>query len=454
MYRGLLNVIYLFVLTILSPWILWRGVRKGSFLLAWQQRWFGLVPDLGQAHVIWLHAVSVGEVNLLGTVVRELKKRHPDHKIAISSTTATGLALAKSMFPQETVIRFPLDLSWAVNRVFDRWNLSQMILSELELWPNLIATANRKHVPVCVINGRLSESSFRGYIRLKKLVRPMFRSLSFVGAQDKSYAERFIRMGVPERNVIVTGNIKFDNCLLDPFTPSSQNMRRLLGINAIGTHGTKDFRQIDCKSLQPTPIWVAGSTQEGEETIVLDTFGKLRDRHPALRLILVPRHPERCEGVCTLIKDRCLNVVRLSELKSGQSIDDWNLLLVDTVGDLKWIWSLADIAFVGGSFGDRGGQNMIEPAAYGAAVAVGPNTRNFAEVVSILRGAQCLTQLESPSELVDWAFRYLDDSKLRETQAIAAQAIISRQRGALGRTLDEIDKMLVTDAPSRPSQAA
>lgn len=434
MHRFMLNAVYLIALAILSPWIVWRGIRKGSFLLSWQERWFGRVPQMGQSPIIWLHAVSVGEVNLLGSLVRELKKRYPDKKIAISSTTATGLRLAKSMFPQDIVVRFPLDLSWAIKRVFSRWNVSQIVLSELELWPNLIDEASRRSIPVCIVNGRLSESSFKGYQRVGFLFHPMFRSMSFVGAQNDECGLRFRLLGVANQNVQVTGNIKFDNCELDPFTHNSQSMRNML--NLVAGPGSASFRQADKLTGHEAPIWVVGSTQEGEEAIALETYTKLRLAYPALRLIVVPRHPERADSVSQLIKDSGFNYARLSEVKSTKSIEAWNVLLVDTVGDLKWIWSLADIAFVGGSFGDRGGQNMIEPAAFGASVAVGPNTRNFAEVVSILKDAQCLTQLERSEQLYDWALCYLADSELRNSQATRARDIISAQRGALLRTLD------------------
>ncbi len=461
MTRYILNILYLSILAILSPWIVWRGVKKRSLLLRWKERWLGLVDKdfLVDRHLdsikadhresIWLHAVSVGEVNLLGPIIRELTRMYPECRLVISSTTASGLELARKQFAKHQVFRCPLDFTWAHRNVLKRLNIRLIVLSELEIWPNLLQLAKEHSVPTVVINGRLSEKSYRGYVRLKPLLKQYFGILSFVGAQNETYAQRFIRLGCRNENVQITGNIKFDNCELDPWTQSSQRLRQRLGLER-NTMQLGTYRHQSSMTGMPTPIFVAGSTQEGEEQIVLDAYVSLLKLHPQLRLVLVPRHPERADDTAQSIGALQLNFVRLSSLPSfdalmadaGRSLNtSWQVLLGDTVGDLKWLWSLADVAFVGGSFSDRGGQNMIEPLGYGAAVCVGPNTINFAQVVKTLKDEGCLTQLDSPRDLEPWVSHQLQDHDQRHAAGKWSQEVISKQRGALQKTMHGLGQL-------------
>ncbi len=446
-----LNLLYAAALAVLSPAIALNGFRKRSFLLEWKTRWLGRIQvPSGREPVIWLHAVSVGEVNLLQPVLQALRRKHPGYRFAISATTASGLKLARQIFPNEFVFRMPLDFSWAIKRTLASLTPELILLAELEVWPNLLAISQEKNIPVAIINGRLSEGSYRGYKRLHKLVAPTFSRLSFVGAQDEEYAKRFRDLGVDCSRVQTTGNIKFDNCNLDPYTETANQLRSVLGLTPSRTIN-RYFRQELSASGQNVPVWVAGSTQVGEEEMILATYKAVLATIPELRLILVPRHPERFEAVVKLAKAEDDSVVRLSELRRAKERTVWKILVGDTVGDLRWLWSLADIAFVGGSFGDRGGQNMLEPAAYGASVAVGPNTKNFKRVVELLLDADALTQLKQPAELSEWAKSQLSNHDHRIQVGIRAQAVVRQHLGAIDRTLDAIGPLLAGAETSRKS---
>jgi 3-deoxy-D-manno-octulosonic-acid transferase len=445
LFRYFLNAIYIVLLAVLSPWIVWRGYKKGSLLLRPRERWFGSTKELSpltNTPSIWLHAVSVGEVNLLGPIVRELKQRLPEHRILISATTAAGIELAQRMFPQDRVIRCPLDFTWAIQNVIDRNSVQLIVLAELELWPNWLSIARQLTIPVAIVNGRLSEKSFQGYHKIRPIVQSMFHSLSYVGAQTKDYADRFVALGTPRDNVELTGNIKFDNCELNAFTSSCEEMRKLLGLRVAVE--SRSYRQCSYSSDEPIPIWVVGSTQAGEEELAIEAFAKLLTSYPSLRMIIVPRHPERCDAVIDLVAKATTKCFRFSEMKRAAQPYDWQVIIGDTVGDLKWMWSVADLAFVGGSFGDRGGQNMIEPAAFGASVAVGPNTKNFAQVVSILLDAQAIVQLRSESQLMEWASNQLKDHASRKSTGQRAQQVIAAQRGAIGKTIQSLERVLAS----------
>ncbi len=414
----LFNLAYLGLVLVLSPWLVYQAWSKGKYREGWQAKLLGQVPlRRSRQYCVWLHAVSVGEVNLLVPLVQELKARKPDWECVISTTTQTGHEVALKKFPELQVFYAPLDFSWGVRRAMRRIRPNQLVLAELELWPNLIRAARRWGARVSVVNARLSERSFRGYRRLKRLIAWLLGHVDLVAAQNDMYAARFDQLGSPAGTVFITGSVKYDGARTDRQNPATCALRRLAGI------------------ADNDPVFLAGSTQEGEEAAALATFRTLHEQHPQLKLILVPRHPERFETVARLLEASGLPFDRrsqLSESEPGQT----RILLVDALGELSAWWGTATVAFVGGSFGNRGGQNMIEPAAYGAAVSFGPNTKNFRDIVASLLAADAAVVVHTPGELTDFVAQCLTDPSYGAALGERAAQHVATQMGATARTVD------------------
>jgi 3-deoxy-D-manno-octulosonic-acid transferase len=419
----LLNIIYFLLILFALPWLIWQAARKGKYRQGYAAKFLGLVPPrTSDKKCLWLHAVSVGEVNLLLPLVRLIQNKRPDWECVISTTTKTGMELARKKFPETTVFYCPLDFTWAVAAGMRRVRPDILVLAELELWPNLIRAARRHGAKVAVINGRLSEHSFRGYRRIRPFIVRILRQIDLVAAQDETYAERFRQLGARSESVHVTGSMKFDGARTDRGNPATRRLAALAGIASDDT------------------VWLAGSTQEPEEEIVLDVFRRLQAEYPGLRLILVPRHPERFDAVARLLDQSGLAWQHRTGLKENSAADSTatkpsRILLVDAVGELGAWWGVAQIAFVGGSFGRRGGQNMIEPAAYGAAVSFGPNTWNFNDIVSSLLAQDAAVRLADPADLERFVRRCLDEPQYAAELGRRAKALVQLQIGATERTL-------------------
>lgn len=420
------NFAYLTLLALVWPWLLWKAIRHGKYSAGWSEKFLGHVPRReGQRPCIWLHAVSVGEVNLLQTLLGRLEREYPDWDIVISTTTLTGYALAKKRYAPRTVCYAPLDFSWAVRNAVARIRPRMLILAELELWPNLIQAVKQSGAKVAVMNGRLSDNSFKRYCQFAWFVRHLFSQLDLVAAQTEEYAERFQTLGTPAANVHVTGSLKFDGAMSDRENPSTQKLRQLAGI-------------------EPTDIiFLAGSTQEPEEQLALQTFQQHCAKYPQLKLILVPRHPERFEEVATLLQKSGLRWQRRSQWNESTNTTPWQVLLVDAVGELGAWWGTARIAFVGGSLGNRGGQNMIEPAAYGSAIAFGPNTWNFRDVVARFLAAEAAIVIHDGQELSNFVSRCLLEPEFAETLGEKAASLVRSQQGAADHTIQLLRPLLM-----------
>ncbi len=432
MVTWLLNLCYLVLLLSASPWLAWRAWRYGKYRQGWGAKWWGAVPPRhSDRPCIWLHAVSVGEVVSLGPLLRELGDR--DFDLVISTTTQTGYATACKRYPQSTVVYCPLDFSWAVRRALDRIRPDLLVLAELELWPNLIRLATRRAIPVALVNARLSRHSYRGYRRAGRLLRSLFRSLSYVGVQSETYADRFRQLGVPADRIDLTGSLKFDGAVTD------RNNDR--------TTALADWARISPHDI----VFCAGSTQAPEERMALDVYRRLAPHFPQLRLFLVPRHPERFDEVARLLEAGGIPWSRRSCDASGSH----RIVLVDTIGELGAWWGTAHIAYVGGSMGKREGQNMIEPAAYGAAVAFGPRTRNFRDVVALLRDADAAVVVHDTDDLESFVRRAVAKPTWRTKLGRRAQQVVLSQRGAARRTANALRTLLPAQPSSRrPVKAA
>ena len=421
----LLNLAYLLLLAAASPWLLYQCLRHGKYREGWSAKFYGRVPErTGNARCLWLHAVSVGEVNLLAPILERWERLHPDWEIVITTTTQAGYHLALKRYSPRLVCYCPLDFTWAVRRAMRKLRPDLLVLAELELWPNLVAAAKAHGAKVAVINGRLSEKSFRGYRRIEWLTRRILEQIDLIAAQNEEYAARFRQLGAPESAVQITGSIKFDGARTDRGNAETRRLAALSGI-------TED-----------DIVLLAGSTQAPEEQYALEVFSRLAKEHPRLKLILVPRHPERFDEVADLLGSHGVNWQRRSALAHSPADPTARILLVDVVGELGAWWGTAQIAFVGGSLTRRGGQNMIEPAAYGAAVAFGPNTWNFRDVVALLLANDAAIVVHNQDELETFVRRCLADRAFADELGRRARQLVTLQQGAADRTLALLDSLL------------
>ena len=424
------------------PWIVWAALKQGKYREGFGEKLLGLVPRReGKRPCVWLHAVSVGEVNLLATTLAELQRRHPDLELVVSTTTKAGYDLACRKYAEHTVFYCPLDLSWAVRKAMRRLRPNLLVLAELELWPNLIDAAKRSGAAVAIINGRMGDKSFRGYYRLRRFVRPVLQQLDLIAAQNEEIATRFRRCGAEPTSVATSGSLKFDGAQTDRANAKTLELRRLAGIE------------------DEAIVFLAGSTQEPEETYALEVFQQLAPEYPQLRLILVPRHPQRFEEVARLLDVSGVAWQRRSELPpelqhiaaNAPTTDNADsttanrdtahcncprILLVDTIGELGAWWGTATIGFVGGTFGLRGGQNMLEPAAYGVATCFGPNTWNFRDIVTQLLAVDGVTVVQDQEELQQFVRCSLEDPQTAHQLGQRARNLVLAQQGATKRTVD------------------
>ncbi len=411
----ILNLVYVALLLAASPVLLYRRWVYGKYRDGWSEKLWGRLPERdGSRPCLWLHAVSVGEVLQLRPLMNLLTARRPGWDFVITTTTRTGLDVAKKEFAQHTVCYCPLDFSWAVRRAIARLKPSAIVLVELELWPNLVLTANRLGVPLALINGRVSEKSFRGYRRIRSLIARLLSGFELLAVQNEEYADRLRTLGAPSERLHLTGSIKFDGVKSDRSNAKTAELRQFFGLRS-------DER-----------VFIAGSTQAPEESFALDTWQTLRQEFPHLRLILVPRHKERFDEVAALVTSRGLTLQRRSNDVRG----DGDVLLLDTLGELGACWGLAEIAFVGGSLTQRGGQNMLEPAAFGAAVLFGPNTGNFRDLVEQLLARDAARVVRSADELTATVRTLLRDSATARDLGSRARDFVATQQGAAARTVD------------------
>jgi 3-deoxy-D-manno-octulosonic-acid transferase len=424
---NLLDAVYLLALLVASPVLVRRMIRDGKYREGFRQKFQGRLPRrTGAAPCAWFHAVSVGEVLLLRGLISRFRLRHPDWEVVVTSTTRAGLEVARKSYPDLVTCYAPLDFSWPTRNAVARLRPRLLVLAELELWPNLIAAARNLGARVAIVNGRLSDRSARGYARLRPFLLPTLHGLDRVAVQSETYARRFAEIGVPPDRIATTGSIKYDNLETDRDNPRTTALRRDLG-------------------LAPADlVFVAGSTMEGEEPAVLDAYERARIHHRSLRLVLVPRHPERFERVARMIEDRGLPLVRRGHPERPAPEGDANpVVLIDTLGELSAVWGLADVAFVGGSLlPGRGGQNMMEPAAFGASVLFGPHTHNFKEAVEGLLACHGARRVGSGAELTRCLIADLTDPETAAQRGEAARRFVLAQQGAADRTLAELERLL------------
>ncbi len=384
-----------------------RGKRRPSF----SARFARELPDLPTG-CLWLHAVSVGEVEIARRLVRELAAEGSEFPVLVTATTATGLDLARrTMGDAASVIPCPLDLPGALGRVFDAARPRALVVVETELWPEMLHQAGRREVPTAVVNARLSDSSFRGYRRVRRLLAPLLEPVNLVLARSQSDADRFAALGVPSETIRTAGNIKYD---LEP------DSSPLPWIDAVRS------------AAGGRPIVVAGSTMEGEDAVVLDALARLDAGGREVLLILAPRHPERFAAVADLVTGRGLRLTRRSvdEPPDGAT----SVFLLDTIGELARAYRAAAVAFIGGSLVSTGGHNPLEPAVWGVPVLSGPHVHNFAEVYAEMTAARAAVIVDGPDELTDALTRWLDNPGAAAEAGAAGRGVVEANRGATALT--------------------
>ena len=435
MRRWLFNLIYCGVLLIFLPMILYRTLRHGKYREGFKQKFFGRIPkrwavlrnrpDQPGTKVVWFHAVSVGEVKLLQPLLQKIHDTHPNWCCAVSTTSRTGMKLAKQLFGNDwTVFYCPLDFSWALEKAFQRLKPDLLVLVEQELWPNLVDAAKQRGAKTALINGRFSEGGYKRYLWIRPFIASMLRQFDLIATQNEVYAGWFRRLGASCEVLQITGSIKFDGANTDCNNPGTQRLRTLAGITA------EDI------------VFLAGSTQHPEEAFAVECYEHLKRNFPQLRLIIVPRHPERFDEVSAMLDDKEVLWERRSTLPTAGKTDRARVLLVDTVGELSGWWGTATIAYVGGSMGKRNGQNMIEPAAYGAAVCFGPKTKNFSDIVEMMLRDNAAQVVHDQREMEQFVRHCLEDADFAKQLGSNAQNLVLRQVGATEKTLKMLQTLL------------
>ena len=417
------DAVYVVVALVSSPLWGYRLWRTGK----WRTDWHGRLGWVGPGHrngrsTLLIHAVSVGEVNAVGALVRMLHQRCGGAiRIVVSTTTDTGTARARQLFePTHQVVRYPLDWGFCVKRFLDTVRPDAVALTELEVWPNFVAQCSRRGVPVCVINGRLSARSFRWYRWVAKWVRPVFAKLTVVAAQTHPYAQRFVAMGVDAERVRVFDSMKWDGVTV---APSGDGSGAVPGAEAMGMAMGID---------RSRPVIVAGSTGPGEEQMLIDSCPT------DAQLVLVPRRPERFDQVASLRP----GLVRRSQHPDGTAASNTGsrLFLLDTIGELTKAYALADIAVVGRSFmGQQHGSNPLEPVALGVPTLIGPHHDDFADVVGSLQAAGGIVVTTRPGPA---AVELLADKPRRDALVRGARGVIVAHRGATKQYADLLLEML------------
>ena len=432
--RTIYNILFLLGFFFASPYYFWRLRRRGNWRRGFSERFAKYDPSLKQAltnrHVVWLHAVSVGEVNLCTQIIRALEPLVPNVKFVVSTTTTTGMGELRRRLPTHvSKIYYPVDRRKYVSRALAVINPQAVVLVEAEIWPNFIWRAQKLGIPLFLANARLSDRSFPRYKRFKFLFRPLFAAFDGVGAQNEADAVRLREVGCRPHAVKVVGSLKFDAAKLDE--------KRSLDVPAL-------FRQL---GVPPDAlVLLGGSTHDGEEKMLAEIMQRLRGRFPKLFLILVPRHFERGRELARKLRGQGVKLAVRSELSTRDQFSSGDIdgLLVNTTGELRFFYEHADVVFIGKSLTAIGGQNPIEPGALGRAMVCGPNMQNFADVTRAFVTRDALVQVRRPEDLEPAVAELLATPERRAELGRHAQAVVAENLGAVERTVALIVEKLRT----------
>ena len=430
--RTLYNILFTIGFVLSSPYYFVRMRRRGNWQQGFAERFGRYDTKLKQAitnrNTLWMHAVSVGEVNVCTQLIRALEPRLPNLKIVVSTTTTTGMGEFRSKLPNHiSKIYYPIDRRLYVSRALGTICPVAIVLVEAEIWPNFLWRARKLGIPVFLVNARLSDRSYRGYLRFGFLFRPLFALFSGVGAQNEADAAKLLKLGCRRDAIQIVGSLKFDAAKLDA--------RRLLNVPAL-------LRQVGVKP--GAHLLVGGSTHAGEEAILAEQFLRLRARFPDLFLVLVPRHFERSREVGREVAARGLKLAYRSEIMAHTQREPGAIdcLIVNTTGELKFFYEHATVIFIGKSLTAAGGQNPIEPGALGKAMVFGPNMQNFEAAVRSFLQQDGAVQVRDAAELERVLGKLLAEAPRREQLGRNALKVVRANLGAVDRTVDMIVKRL------------
>lgn len=420
--------LYSLLISLLSPLfvlrLLVKSVNEPGYRRQWWRRFALGMPSRVRSGdgLIWVHAVSVGELLAVAPLVERMLQEWPDKAVLITNTTPTGSEQTQKLFGGRVEHTwFPFDTPLVTGAFLRHWSPQLVVMVETEIWPNIMASAREQSIPVALVNARLSARSARGYARLGEFTRETLKGFSLIAAQSKSDDRRFRRIGADPNAMHVVGSIKFD-------------------IDLAARRGQLEVIKSELGSdIKSRPLWAAASTHPGEEQLVIDAYQALRQRGIATRLLLAPRHPNRTGDIIKLLEKAGLSYQRRSE-RVAVNVDT-DILIIDTLGELSAFLGLADAAFIGGSLVPRGGHNPIEAAAWGCAVITGPHVINFATIVRDMERGGAIRVVVDQEELADRLASVWEGDK-QDGDAKRAQTFIETRRGATRRQLDLLKALL------------
>jgi len=435
---SLYSILVLAVAVIASPWFVYQALRYKKYVGSLGQR-MGYLPvsfNIDADRSIWIHAVSVGEVLTARPLISDLKRKYPDLRMFLSTTTLAGQQLARRSVPDvDAVFYFPFDLGIFVRRTLDLVRPRLFVMMETEIWPNLLRECRRRGVKTAVVNGRLSPKSFPRYRMVRPMMRRVLDDIDKFCVQSEESARRFIELGADPGRVVVTGSLKFDSLDLPSTAPQARARDRVL----------RYFR------LPPSrPVILAGSTMKGEEAAVLRAFRRVRSTTPNALLILAPRNPERFGEAEQLARAEGWKVARRSDLAidAEPRVD---IVVLDTIGELATLYQVATVVFVGGSLVATGGHNVLEPAVFGKPIVFGPHMENFVEIADTFVTNGGGLQLENERELEEAFISLMSDPVRRARLGAAARALVEANRGAKEKSVSVLAALLPYEARAYPA---
>ena len=427
----ILRFIYNFFIYLVLPFVIirlyFRSIRQPQYRSRVRER-FGYIPDLDLDHrIIWIHAVSVGEVYAAKPLIQLIQRQYPDFLLLLTTMTSTGARIVEQQFGDSVCHLFvPYDLPGAIRRFIHCIKPELLIVIETEVWPNMFYYCRQNNVPVVIANARLSRKSFRGYKYISTFTRGVLSNVSMIIARSQADADYFTRLGVDEACIKVSGNLKFDMELPENIKQQADILRREL--------------QLD------RPVWIAASTHKSEEEKLLAAFKKITDAYPDCLLIIAPRHPVRTDTIVNLVNISGFTVMRKSQ--DAVLSDDIQVYILDTLGELMLYYALADLAFVGGSLVPTGGHNVLEPASLGIPVITGPHNFNFLEICELLEKAGALRVVYNSDQLVNQVNLLLGDAELRHNSGSKGRELVEANRGSACRAMHYLEDFLDKNATS------
>jgi 3-deoxy-D-manno-octulosonic-acid transferase len=422
-------------LLLLSPYFLFQALAHRKYITGLRER-LGSLPKLDRQPVVWLHCVSVGETQAARPLVERIRKELPHHALVVSTVTLTGQKLARDLFRAQAarVVYFPFDWRWSVRRALNAISPAVVVVMETELWPNFLRECKARAIPVALVNGRISRKSFGRYLKIRFFLRQVLECLSVAVMQSERDAARIRELGMKEERVFSVGNLKFE---ASGYTDQSNDLEERFGFN-------KDV-----------PLVLAASTHAPEEKIVIESFKRLRENVKEARLMLAPRHPERFNEVAELVEASGLSWARRTNAPTPEDTSA-TVILLDSIGELTSVYAHASVVFVGGSIVDRGGHNVLEPAAHGVPVVTGAHTHNFHSIVDLLNEAEAIVQLppvegdEAVAALSEALRALLVDADLRAELGARAKQLVAANQGATERTMKLIAPLFSQTQANNP----